>query len=137
MTSGVSWREFAAVAVGGLIGTALRLAADAALPHGAAEFPTATLAVNVVGSFVLAVLVARLWVRPGTPGWVRAGLGAGVLGSFTTFSAIAVSVVAMAAEAEWMLAAAYTAASVVLGLGAAVLGLRTAKRRPARIGADE
>lgn len=107
-----------------MLGTALRLGADLALPHGDGGFPVATLIVNIVGSFALAALVARVWNRPGAPRWLRAGLGAGLLGSFTTFSAVAVSLVAMGAAAEWMLAASYLVATLALGLGAAMLGLR-------------
>jgi CrcB protein len=138
VTSGAGWREFAAVGAGGVLGTGLRLAVDSALPHAATDLPLATLIVNVAGSFVLAVLIARVWTRPGLPSWLRAGLGTGLLGSFTTFSALAVSLVAMGESGEWMLAAAYLAASLALGLGAAVLGLRAggrASRTP--IGADE
>ena len=123
---GVGWPEFLAVAVGGMLGAALRLGIDTALPHGDAEFAASTLLVNVLGSFALGLLVGRAWL--GAPGWLRAGLGPGLLGSFTTFSAVAVSLVAMSTEGEWMLAASYLVATLVLGLGAATLGLRVGRR---------
>ena len=85
--------------VGGLVGTGLRLGIDALLPHADDAFPWSTLLINVVGSFALGVLVARVW--PTAPAWLRAGLGAGLLGSFTTFSAVAVSLVALADAGEW------------------------------------
>ncbi|HRQ01102.1 MAG TPA: CrcB family protein, partial [Terrimesophilobacter sp.] len=109
-----------AVFVGGAVGTGLRLGADALIPSGA--FPVATLVVNVVGSFLLALLVGRAWAT--APEWVKAGLGAGVLGAFTTFSAIAVSVVQLSTNGEPAVAGAYLVASVVLGIGAAAVGLR-------------
>ncbi|MCW4385507.1 CrcB family protein [Salinibacterium sp. SYSU T00001] len=120
MASGAGWREFAAVAVGGMLGTGLRLGIDLVLPL--ADFPVSTLLVNSVGSFALAFLVAQHWgsLKP----WARAGLGPGLLGSFTTFSAVAVSLVDMGTTGEWMLAAAYLAATLLLGLGAAAVGLR-------------
>lgn len=62
------------------------------------------------------------------PGWLRAGLGAG-LGSFTTFSALAVSLVSLTAAGFGMLALAYLAATLVLGLAAAALGLRLGSPR--------
>lgn len=117
-------RDVLAVLAGGLVGTALRLGADAVLPHE--RFPVSTLVVNVIGAFVLGVLVARVWDR--SPSWLRAGLGAGLLGSLTTFSAVAVSVVSLTAEGEWMPALAYLALSVLLGLAAAALGLRLGRR---------
>ena len=116
--------------VGGTLGTALRLAIDGALPHGDAEFPLGTLLINVAGSFVLGLLAASVWVRPSTPNWLRAGLGVGVLGAFTTFSAVAVSTVAMVQDGGGMLALGYLAASFALGLGAAVAGLLAGRRIP-------
>ncbi|MDH6182535.1 CrcB protein [Microbacteriaceae bacterium SG_E_30_P1] len=120
-------RELLAVIAGGVVGTGLRLAVDALLVHGDAGFPWSTLVVNVVGAFTLGLLVARLW--PSAPGWLRAGLGAGLLGSFTTFSALAVSLVAMTTAGNGMLALAYLVASVVLGLAAAWAGLRLGRPR--------
>jgi CrcB protein len=121
-------RELAAVVGGGAVGTGLRLAVDLLLPHADDGFPVATLLVNVVGAFALGLLVAQLW--PIAAPWLRAGLGAGLLGSFTTFSALALSVVTLATTDQWMLALAYLVASVTLGLTAAALGLRAGHRRP-------
>ena len=112
-----------AVLLGGALGTALRLGVDALLPP-----PWSTLSVNVLGSFALGLLVAAVWPR--APRWLRAGLGSGVLGSFTTFSAFAVFLVAPSTPLPW--AIAYAAASVVLAFGGAWAGLRLG-RRPAPI----
>lgn len=121
-------RDILAVIVGGLVGTGLRLVIDTALPHADVGFPWSTLVINTLGAFTLAILVARVWA--GAPSWLRAGLGAGLLGSFTTFSALAVSLVSLAAGGEWMPALAYLAATLVLGLGAAWLGLRLGRPTP-------
>jgi CrcB protein len=124
-----------AVLVGGLVGTGLRLGIDAVLPHVApGAFPLSTLVINVVGSFALALLVARLW--PTAPGWVRFGLGTGLLGSFTTFSALVVSLLQLS-FAFPAVAVLYLGASLVLGLGAAWLGLRIGRPEPTRITVDE
>jgi fluoride exporter len=125
-----------AVAVGGIVGTALRLGADLLLPHGGAVFPLGTLLVNVAGSLVLGFLVARIW--PVAPPWLRAGAGAGLLGSFTTFSALTVSAVELTAAGAGATAAGYLAASLLAGLLAATAGLRLGSpRRPPAIGVDE
>jgi CrcB protein len=120
--------RLAAVFLGGLLGTSLRWAFDVLLagPNGA--FPFSTLLVNITGSFTLAVLVGSVWVRRGTPDWVRAGLGAGVLGSFTTFSALASALVALAASGQMVFAAVYLVTSLSLGLGAAFLGMHVGHR---------
>lgn len=127
MTASAS-RELIAVVVGGLVGTGLRLAIDLLLPHADDGLALSTLIVNVVGAFALGQLVGRLW--PTAAPWLRAGLGAGLLGSFTTFSALATSLIALAATGQWMLALAYAVATLVLGLAAAALGLRLGHRRP-------
>lgn len=115
-----------AVAAGGLVGTGLRLGVDVLLPHGGSAFPLGTLLVNVAGSFVLGLLVARLW--PGAADWLRAGLGAGLLGSFTTFSALAVSAVELTTAGSGLAAIGYLAASLAGGLAAAFLGIRLGSR---------
>ena len=115
-------KALVAVVVGGALGTAARLAVDAVLPHGGAAFPVGTFLINLVGSFLLGLLVARVW--PVAPEWLRAGLGPGLLGSFTTFSALALSAVELTASGLAESAVLYVAASLVGGIAAAALGLR-------------
>lgn len=123
-------RELAAVAVGGAIGTGMRFALDLAFATDDGLFPLSTLIANIVGSFVLALVVAELWTP--APVWVRAGLGAGLLGSFTTFSALAVAVVQLIGADQLIPALIYLAATMVLGLAAAALGLRLGFARARR-----
>jgi CrcB protein len=115
---------YLAVAVGGLIGTGLRLACDLAFPHGDGDFPIETLLVNLVGAFVLGWLVGGLWTRPTMPTWIKAGLGSGVIGSFTTLSAVMASLIVLTGAGEAWLAAVYLLVSVVGGLALAAAGLR-------------
>jgi CrcB protein len=127
-----------AVLVGGAVGTAARLAVDLLLPHGGADIPFGTFLINLVGSLALGVLVARVW--PVAPEWLRVGLGPGLLGSFTTFSALAVSAVELTAEGAGSTAIVYVVASLVGGIAAAALGIRLgapAAIAPPPIGADE
>jgi CrcB protein len=122
------WREFTAVAVGGVLGTGLRLLLDTVIPHSDPTFPLSTLIINVVGSFALGLLVSTLWKRPRFPSWLKAGLGAGTIGSFTTFSAFAVSLVAEANSELLGLAALYFVLTMVLGFAAAASGIRLGGR---------
>lgn len=124
-----------AVAAGGLVGTGLRLAVDATLPHGPGELPLGTLLVNVAGALVLGILVARVW--PIAPDWLRAGLGAGLLGSFTTFSALALATVELADAGQAGIALLNVALSLVGGLAAAALGLRLGRRPGGSVPAPE
>jgi CrcB protein len=124
-----------AVFVGGLLGTGLRLGIDALLPHSTpGTFPVSTLLINVAGSFALGLLVARVW--PTAPAWMRFGLGTGLLGSFTTFSAVIASLLELNFTFP-AVAVLYLGASLVGGLGAAWLGLRLGGRGPSRITVDE
>ncbi len=120
-------RSIVAVFLGGAVGTALRLLIDATIVHSDSEFPLSTLIINIVGSFALAVLVSRLW--PLAPDWVRAGLGPGLVGGFTTFSAVMASMVTLAASNQILLALVYLALTIVLGFGAAAFGFWIGRRR--------
>ena len=123
-----TWRELLAVIAGGMLGTAARITIDTLLPHSDRDFPLSTLIINVVGSFALGLLVARVW--PVAAPWLRAGLGVGLLGSFTTFSAMAVSLVTLGVGWTALL---YLVLSIGLGLLAAFAGLRLGSRGPVPI----
>lgn len=120
-------REVLAVIVGALVGTALRLGLDTAFPHSDDGFPTSTLVINLVGSFVLGVFVARVWARVSSV--VKAGLGPGLIGTFTTFSAFAVSLVALVSHGEVLVAGVYFLVTLLGGYAAAWAGLRLGRPR--------
>lgn len=121
-------RALLAVAVGGLIGTGLRLACDLAFPHADGELPVETLIVNLLGAFALGWLVGGLWTRPAVPAWLKAGLGPGLIGSFTTLSAVMASLIVLTREGETWLAALYLLVSVAGGLLLAAAGLKLGSR---------
>ena len=83
----------AAIAVGGALGTLARYGVERAagrpMPLG---FPWATLAVNVVGSFVLGVVVTLVVERWPGDRWLRPLVAVGFCGGFTTFSTFAVEI---------------------------------------------
>ncbi len=110
-----------AVVAGGMLGSTLRFALDTALPNMPTGLAASTLLVNVIGSLALGVVVGALPAR--APRWLRAGLTAGLLGSFTTFSALAVSVVVLADAGLALPAIASLALNLALGLGAAAGGI--------------
>ena len=114
-----------AVFSGGLLGTLLRLMVDLALPHNSpGEISVSTVVVNTVGSFVLGLLVAHFWLWPATPEWLKLAVGPGLLGSFTTFSAIALNVVGALDEARPIDGVLALGGSLLCGLVAAWAGLR-------------
>jgi CrcB protein len=120
-------RAWFAVALGGLAGTELRYGLGLAFPDLSGSVPWATLWINVGGSFVLALLTTVWMARPRTAFWLRAGLGPGLLGSFTTFSAVVFAVDQLARAGSHVAWIAYLVLSVLLGLASAGLGWRSGK----------
>jgi fluoride exporter len=113
------------VAVGGACGVMARYGIGRATLHTDALI-WSTAGINVVGSFLLGLLVAQSWFSRD----VREALGVGFLGGFTTFSTFSVQVVLDVEAGEPWRAAAYVFASVAGGIAAAtcgfVLGRKTA-----------
>jgi CrcB protein len=126
-------RELLGVIAGAIVGTLLRLGLDTVVHHTDVAFPTSTLVINLLGSFVLGLFVARLWPRVNA--WQKAALGPGLLGTFTTFSAFAVSLVTLVAAGEWALAIVYLLVTLVGGGLAAAAGLALGGRLTARLDA--
>lgn len=89
-------------------------------------FPTGTLAVNLLGCFLLGGLAQYAFHRLTIPPDWRLALTIGLMGAFTTFSTFGWETVKMLEDGEWLKAAAYVAASVVGGIVAVVAGIRLA-----------
>ncbi|RBY88588.1 fluoride efflux transporter CrcB [Blastococcus sp. TF02A-26] len=124
-------------AVGGALGALARWGVATALPSSSADWPVATLLVNLSGCLLLGVLLGTLEARSPAARWPRLLLGTGVLGGFTTYSTFAVDVVRLSDAGSAGTAAAYVVASVVGGVLAAGTGLWLGRRtgrplRPAR-----
>lgn len=115
-----------AVAAGGAVGTWLRHRIAEALPTGAGTFPTATFVVNVSGAFALGLLLevlGRAGPDIGTRRLARLAAGTGMLGAFTTYSAIAVEVSVLGRDGQVGLGAGYGLLSALAGLAAAAAGI--------------
>lgn len=108
-----------AVAAGGAIGAVMRHLVNVQSLHWfGLGFPWSTLFVNVLGSFLMGVLVetsALLW-SPGQA--MRAMIAVGFLGAFTTFSSFSLDVAVLYERGALLQVAAYVAGSVVLSIGA-------------------
>ena len=112
----------ATVALGGVIGSLGRYAVGVALPHQGGDFPWATLAVNVSGAFAMGLLVAYLVDRPGVHRLARPFVGVGLLGGWTTFSALAVDAVQLGHAGQEQVALVYVAATFLVGTLAVAAG---------------
>jgi CrcB protein len=89
-------------------------------------FPFGTLAVNVLGCFVIGLLSYLADSRGAFTADTRAFLTVGLLGGFTTFSAFGNETINLLLDAERWLASLNVVAHVVVGLGAVWAGRVTA-----------
>ena len=91
------------------------------------DFPAATLSINVLGSFLMGLLyfatVDRFEINPE----LRTGILTGGLGAYTTFSTFSLETLNLIEGGDWGKAALYVGASVVLSIGAALLGAFVAR----------
>lgn len=111
------------VAVGAALGAPLRYLTDRAIQaRHDSVFPWGTLAVNVVGSFVLGLLISVP-----SDAALMALVGTGFCGALTTFSTFSYETLRLAQDGARTLAAANVAISVLAGLGAAGLGIVVAQ----------
>lgn len=102
---------------GGAIGAGLRHLVNVSFGRLlGAGFPWATLFVNVVGSFVMGVLVALFAQRLSGSLEMRTFLATGVLGGFTTFSAFALDFAVLTQRGDTTIAALYAVGSVVVSI---------------------
>lgn len=130
------------VFVGGALGTLARYGLTLVEP-APDHWPLATLTVNIVGAFVLGVLLETL-LRGGPDEGrrqrVRIFGGPGVLGGFTTYSSLAVDTATLFHDGQWAIGVGYALGSVVLGVAAAAAGIALAgtwsERRTPRGGAS-
>lgn len=112
------------VALGGAIGASARYLTNVAAMRWIGQgFPYGTLAVNIIGSFLMGVLVVILAHKGGMR--FAPFLMTGVLGGFTTFSAFSLDAFTIWERGETALAGAYVVGSVLLSIMALFAGMLT------------
>lgn len=117
--------DLGVVAVGGAVGSLARYLITLAVGDTGA-FPLATFGINVVGAFLLGMLVealTRLGSDHGRWRTVRLLLGTGVLGGFTTYSLLAADTAELLLDDQVWVAAGYGLATLVVGGAASWLGV--------------
>ena len=105
------------VALGGAVGASGRYLvgvwATRLLGHG---FPYGTLCVNVLGCFLMGIMVEAAALKFSVGQEMRAFLTTGILGGFTTFSAFALDFAVLTERKANVLAWSYLGASVALSI---------------------
>ena len=118
------------VAVGGAIGACLRFGMTEllALMLGR-NFPYGTLAVNVVGSFIMGLAFALISHGHVLESPMKPLLMVGILGALTTFSSFALDTVLLAQQGAYLKALLNTALNVFLCLAMVILGMQLVASR--------
>jgi CrcB protein len=108
-----------AVFVGAALGAPVRYLVDwAVTARCRSDFPCGTLVVNVLGCFLIGFVVGTAWMPL---------LGVGFCGGLTTYSTFSYQTVQLLEEEKYQPALLNVVVSVVLGVGAAALGLALAR----------
>jgi len=112
------------IGIGGFLGSVTRyLLTNFVNNYLSSNFPYGTLAVNILGCFLIGIFVG-LFDRGNilSPEW-RLFLATGFCGGFTTFSTFSYENIKLAQGAEFFNLSLNVAASVFLGLAATYLGM--------------
>jgi len=99
-----------------------------------ASFPYGTLGVNVLGSFLIGLIMhvglETTLISPAT----RLFLTTGIMGGLTTYSTFNYETLQLAGEGDWLFAAANVGVTVATCLVAGVLGLASGRALVASLG---
>ncbi|MFW3614947.1 fluoride efflux transporter CrcB [Billgrantia antri] len=127
----IGWQRYAAVGVGSALGSVLRwLVSLGALTALGPVFPWGTLAVNLLGSWLIAAFAAHAVHRGrGRIARWQPFLVAGFCGGFTTFSLFSLETLHLLERGRPGLALLYVVLSLPLWLAAAWLGDRFVRTR--------
>ena len=116
------------ISLGGALGTAARYLVSVWLLRALGPaFPYGTLAVNVIGSFLLGAIMQAGLDTTLLPPTTRAVLGTGVMGGFTTYSTFNYETLQYLQEGAWAMAGLNVAATLLVCLAAGALGVALAR----------
>lgn len=113
------------VGLGGFLGSVTRyvisISIQSRIEHG---FPFGTLTVNIIGCFVIGILIGVSLSKSITiSDNIKLFISTGFLGGFTTFSAFSAETLALIDKGDFSIAFIYAAVSVILGLLATWIGI--------------
>jgi fluoride exporter len=112
------------VAIAGAIGALCRWGiGKAAVRLFGPAFPWGTLTVNLVGCFLIGLIMHVGLASDKIPHALRIALTVGFLGAMTTFSSFSYETAMLFEQARWMAAGINIFCNLVLGLAATVAGL--------------
>jgi len=110
------------VATGGALGASLRFISSSFFNLFYPNLPIGTFFINVLGSFIVGLLINTLEMRNYSEIFIKYFLIIGVLGSYTTFSAFSYEVIELYNNKKLLLSIIYILASVFSCIVAAYAG---------------
>ena len=110
------------VAAGGALGASLRFISSSFFNLFYPNLPIGTFFINVLGSFIVGLLINTLEMRSSSEIFIKYFLIIGVLGSYTTFSAFSYEVIELYNNKKFLLSIIYILASVFSCIVAAYAG---------------
>lgn len=120
--------RFLWICLGGAIGTGARyLISGWALKRFGTSFPYGTLAVNLIGSFLIGAIMQVALTTALLPPTGRLVLAVGVLGGFTTYSSFNYETIHYFQEGAWLMGFLNILIMVAACLAAGVAGLASAR----------
>jgi CrcB protein len=119
-----------AIALGGALGTPARYEVSQLIHVAKDTFPWATLVTNLSGAFVLGLFLTLVIERFPPSRCLRAFFAIGFLGSFTTFSTMAVETVTLVKDHRAVLGIGYLCVSITAGLALCYFGIVLARVSP-------
>ncbi len=121
------WEQLLLVMGGGALGAAGRFLLDGWLTRQAGSgLPWGTLAANLIGALIAGFLMVWLEARGPSAVFWRALLIVGLLGGFTTFSAVMIESLLLGRSARLLELGGYLGATLAGGLALVWLGARIA-----------
>ena len=115
-------RAIIAVGMGGFLGTVLRYLLSLIPLADKSGFPFITLGINVLGAFAMGILAGISTKYAGANAELMAFLRIGICGGFTTFSTFALEVTSLAGAGRHGAGIVYIVLSILLGVGAVLMG---------------
>lgn len=114
--------ELVLIALGGACGAVARALLDRSANHVGWRAEYGTLTINLVGSLLAGLLVTLIVERSMIPAELRPLLITGLLGGFTTFSALSLQLSRLIESGDTVNAVLYAVGSVALGALCALIG---------------
>ncbi|QHQ59475.1 fluoride efflux transporter CrcB [Anaerocolumna sedimenticola] len=117
-------RKYIFISLGGAFGAVLRyVIRSIPTPCYNGNIPLNTLIINIIGSFILALVLTGANEVFKLEADLKLGITTGFIGAFTTFSTLCKETVSLLSNGAYLSAFSYLTLSAILGITAAYLGV--------------